>query len=91
MRHQFAHGRLIVVVADHAAGDAGGTRRDRRLVDNEYVLARALAGFLELEGQMVGGGEAVNAGPDYGVFDSGRNSHGIIRSLNRLSPIKPLQ
>jgi len=41
MGHQLAHGRLEVVVADDATGDAGRAGADRALVDNENVLARA--------------------------------------------------
>ena len=46
-----------------------------RLVDDQDVLARAAAGFLELEGEMIGGAEAVNARADDGVFDARRNRH----------------
>jgi hypothetical protein len=75
MGHQFAHGRLIVVVAHHAAGNARSTRGNRRLVDDENVLARSAAGFLQPQRQVIGGGKSVNAGADNGVFDTSRNSH----------------
>jgi hypothetical protein len=57
--HQLGHGGLEVVVADDAAGDAGSTRGDRRLVDHQHLLAAL--------GEVPGGGEAVNAGPDHEV------------------------
>ena len=43
VRHQLAHRRLVVVVADHAAGDARGAGRDGGLVDDQDVGPAALA------------------------------------------------
>jgi hypothetical protein len=54
MRHQLAHGRLKVVVADHPAGDAGRSGSDCGLVDHQHVTARAAAGLLELQSKMIG-------------------------------------
>ena len=55
-RHQFLHGRLEVVVADHAAGDARRAGRDVGLVDDEDVGA--------VLGGVPGGREAVDSGAD---------------------------
>ena len=73
--HQLAHGRLEIIVADDAAGDARGACRDRRLVDHEDVGARAPAGRFQHLREMEGRAEAVNAGPDDGVFGGLRDAH----------------
>ena len=75
MGHQLAHGGLEIIVAHHAAGDARGAGRDRRLVDDDDVGARALAGRFQHLGQMKGGAEAVDAGADNGVFGRLRDAH----------------
>ena len=68
-RHQFAHGGLEVIVADHAAGDARCAGRDAALVDHQNILAAALALGLERGGEMIGGTQAVDAGADDEIFD----------------------
>ena len=55
-RHQFLHGRLEVVVADHAAGDARRAGRDVGLVDDEDIGA--------VLGGVPGGRQAVDSGAD---------------------------
>ena len=62
--HQLAHRRLEVVVADDAAGDAGGACARGRLLDHGDVGAGAEAALPELDGEVVGGREAVHAGAD---------------------------
>ncbi len=57
--HQLGHRRLEVVVAHHAAGDAGGAGGHAGLVHHEHLLAAF--------GEVPGGGEAVNAGPDHEI------------------------
>ena len=76
MGHQLAHGRLEVVVAHHAAGDAAGAGRDRGLVDHQDVLAAALALGFQLGGQVPGGRQAVNAGADDDGLDVRGQGHG---------------
>ena len=58
MRHQLAHRRLEVVVADHPAGDAGSAGGDAGLVEHEDVCAAALPLRLQLLGQVIGGAKA---------------------------------
>src|SRR5215471_8688383 len=60
VRHELAHGRLEVVVADDAAGDAGRAGAHAPLVDDEDVLAAAQATAAELACEMPGGGEPVD-------------------------------
>ena len=62
--HQLAHRGLEVVVADDAAGDAGRARARGRLLEHDDVRARAAAALPELDGEVVGGREAVHAGAD---------------------------
>src|SRR3546814_7790838 len=62
--HELAHGRLEVVVAHDAAGDAAGPGGDAALVDDEDVLAAALAARRQRLGQVQRGREAVDAGAD---------------------------
>ena len=62
--HELAHRRLEVVVADDAAGDAGGTGAGSRLVEDDDVGARAGAALLQLDGEVVRGRQAVHAGAD---------------------------
>ena len=67
--HELAHGRLEVVVADDAAGDARGTGGDRGLIHNKDVLAGASAGLFQHLGEVEGGAQPVNSGADDGIFD----------------------
>ena len=53
-----------VEVAHAAAGDAGGAGARAGLVQDDDVLAAALAAPFQLHRQMPGGGEAVHAGAD---------------------------
>ena len=48
VRHEFTHGRLVVVVAHHATGDTRGAGADAALVDHENVAAVATPGGLQL-------------------------------------------
>ena len=89
--HQLAHGRLEIIVADHAAGDARRAGRDRRLVDDKNVGARALAGRLQHLGEMVGRAQAVNAGADDGVFRGLRDRHAVATFGDNWSGIGPYQ
>ncbi|MEJ7755456.1 MAG: hypothetical protein WKF83_03095 [Nocardioidaceae bacterium] len=70
MRHQPTHRRLEVVVADDPARYAGGTRADRRLVQDEDVLAGALAAQAQLASQVPRGGQAMHAGAHDDVPDA---------------------
>ena len=54
-----------VQVADAAAGQPGGARARALLVDQHHVAARALAGALQVHGQVVGAGQAVHARADH--------------------------
>ena len=74
-RHQRAHRRLVVIVADHAAGDAGGAGGDRGFVHHRDIGAAAAARGLQRAGQMVGRAEAVDAGTDDEILDVGRKRH----------------
>ena len=74
-RHQLAHRRLEVVVADDAAGDAGGAGRDVALVHNRDVGTVATALRLQPKREVVGGAEAVDSGPDDQIFDVPRKRH----------------
>src|SRR6476659_2059484 len=69
LSHELAHGRLEVVVADDAAGDARGTGGDRGLIHNKDVLAGASAGLFQHLGEVEGGAQPVNSGADDGIFD----------------------
>src|SRR5215471_8054102 len=60
VRHELAHRRLEVVVADHAAGDAGRAGAHAALVEDEDVLASAEATAPQLAREMPGGGEPVD-------------------------------
>ena len=64
VRHQFTHGRLEIVIADHAAGDAAGAGGDGGLVEHQNVRAVALAGCLHAFGQPPSGRQAVDSGAD---------------------------
>jgi hypothetical protein len=78
VRHQAPHRRLEVVVAHHAAGDARRAGRDAALVDNENVLAAALAGRAKILRQMPGARKPVNAGADDDVvIIVGGGGHGL--------------
>ena len=55
VRHESAHGRLVVVVADDSARNARGTRGDTGLVDDQNVAATAAAGSPQGLAQMPGG------------------------------------
>ena len=73
MGHQFPHGWLKVVVADHAAGDAGCAAADGRLVDDEDVGTGAAAGCVQHLSEVESGAQTVNAGTNDGIFDRLRN------------------
>ena len=62
--HQLAHGGLEVVVADDPAGDPRRARSRCRLLEHDHVGSRALPALPELDGEVVGGREAVHAGAD---------------------------
>ena len=62
--HQLTHGRLEVVVADHAAGDAGGAGADPGLVQHDDALPAPAAPRPELAREVVGRAEPVDAGAD---------------------------
>ena len=76
VRHQAAHRRLEVVVADDAAGDARGTGGDRRLVEHQDVPAAAQPAPAQVLGEVPGGAEAVDAGADDDIVDMRRKGHG---------------
>src|SRR5262249_53007690 len=60
VRHELAHGRLEVVVADDAAGDAGRAGAHPPLVEDEDVLAAAEPTAPQLAREMPRGGEPVD-------------------------------
>ena len=62
VRHQPAHRGLEVVVADHAAGDAGRAGSDPGLVEDHDVCTRTRGAGLEPPGQVPCGGQPVHAG-----------------------------
>ena len=67
MRHQLAHRRLIVVVADDAARDPGGARADVGLVEHDdarAVRSDGLSSRAQAPREMQAGGQAVDAGAD---------------------------
>src|SRR5262249_60479653 len=72
VRHQLAHRRLEVVVADDPAGDPRGASADAALVEDEDVLAAAMAAGPQFPGQMPRGGEPVNPRADDDVTAGGR-------------------
>ena len=74
--HQFAHGRLEVVVADHPAGDAGGAGGDAGLVEHDDVAAVAAAAGAQFAREMPGGAQAVDAGADDHVGRAVGKCHG---------------
>src|SRR5262249_4919868 len=61
VRHEFAHGRLEVVVADDAAGDAGRAGAHPPLVEDEDVLAATEAPAPQRAREMPRGGQSVDA------------------------------
>jgi hypothetical protein len=73
--HQLGHGRLVVVVAHHTAGDARGAGGDARLVDDGDVGTGADAARLELLGEVIPGRQAVDAGADDQVLGGAGDGH----------------
>ena len=49
-----------------------------RLVEDEDVLAAALPARLQLEREVIGGGQAVHAGADHEIFDMRGNGHRLV-------------
>ena len=86
MRHQLAHGWLVVVVAHDAAGDARGTRADGFLIDDEDVGARAAAKGFQLLRQMIGAAKAMNASADHEKLGTFRQHACTPRCANHLQP-----
>src|SRR3546814_17499946 len=82
--HGLAHGRLEVVVAHDAAGDAAGPGGDAALVDDEDVLAAALAARRQRLGQVQRGREAVDAGADDDNAAAVGKRHGGLLQERRL-------
>jgi hypothetical protein len=68
--HQLRHGGLEVVVTHDAAGDAGRAGGHGRLVDHDHLLAAL--------GEVPGGGEAVDAGPDHQMLDRAFGGHQMV-------------
>ena len=62
--HQLAHRGLEVVVADDAAGDPRRPRARGGLLEHDHVCTGALPALAQLDGEVVGGREAVHAGSD---------------------------
>ncbi len=83
VRHELAHGRLEIIVADDATGDARGAGADHALVHDDNVFAGPSSALLEKLGEMVGGGEPVNPGTDDGEFGRARERHTSRPSLKR--------
>ena len=84
LRHQLAHGRLEVIVAHHAAGDAGGPGGDTGFVEHQNIGAGTSAPGLKFKRQMIGGAEAMDAGADDDVFRVGGKCHfGVFSSYGR--------
>lgn len=81
--HEFAHGRLKVVVAHHPTGNTGCARADGGLFNDEDVLTAAPAAAFQFQGQVVGGAETVDPGADDQVFAVGRKSHPRIPELDQ--------
>ncbi len=73
--HELPHGRLEIVVANDAAGDAGSAGCDRRLVQHQNVATGTAAGLLQPQGQVVGRAEAMNSRTDDGVLHTCRHGH----------------
>ena len=76
--HQVLHGRLEVVVANHAAGDPRCPGGHARLVDHQDVLAGL--------GEVPGGGEPVDARTDYEVLDAAHLSEAAVPSPRAPAP-----
>jgi len=68
--HQLSHGGLKVVVPDHAAGDAGGPRRDASLINYQDISATSSPQGLEPEGEVVRCAESMYSGSDDEVSDT---------------------
>jgi hypothetical protein len=64
VRHELAHRRLEVVVADDTAGDAGRPGAHAALVEDDDVLATAEAAAAELGREMPCGGQPVDTRTD---------------------------
>ena len=84
--HQLAHRRLEVIVADDAAGYPRRARTRRALVENDDVRARPEPARPQLLGEVIGGREAVDAGPDDDVRRCSRRGHFIALTAT-LSPV----
>ena len=76
----------IEFVATRGEGDARGTRRDRRLVDDKDVPARALPAPAQVLSQMPGRAQTVNAGTDDHKLDVRWKSHRDASILVRDAP-----
>ena len=72
-RHQLAHGRLEVIIADHAAGDARRPGGNAALIDHQNIFAATPAARFQRRRQMIGGAQAVNAGANNEVLNLRRN------------------
>ncbi len=68
MGDQFLHGRLIIVVAYHAAGDSGCPGAYGGLVDDKDILARTASPGFELLCQVPGSAQSMDSCPDNDVF-----------------------
>src|SRR5207249_8397417 len=80
-------GRLEVVVADDAAGDAGRPRPGGALVEYEHVCARAEIACAELLREVVRGRQAVDAGADDEIPGACWEGHGGSSRSPFLSPV----
>jgi hypothetical protein len=64
VRHELAHRRLEVVVADDTAGDAGGASTDAGLVEDEDVFPAAEATAAQFPREMPRGGQSMDTPAD---------------------------
>jgi hypothetical protein len=77
VRHEFAHGGLKVVITNDPTGDARGTRADAGFVENDDVAPVTFASRFELQCQVIGGTQTVNAGTNNDVGAVRWNGHQV--------------
>ena len=77
VRHQLAHGRLKVVVANHATGDTRCAGADTRFLQNNDVPTGASASRFKLYSEVVSGAEPMNSGTNNHIGAAGGRIHQV--------------
>ena len=64
VRHEFTHGRLVIIVTNNTASDAGGARADGTFFHHNDVAIDTLATRFHFQCKVIGGAQPMDTGTE---------------------------